>query len=91
MSTFHIFAVATYWLLIVLWTFILAFYLIRLRRQRLKNALFVTLIVVLAIDAFRTLFESLYFGIWYTALAGLFPEHGPIVRKCLRIDRAGIE
>ena len=75
MSTFHIFAVATYWLLIVLWTFILAFYLIRLRRQRLKNALFVTLIVVLAIDAFRTLFESLYFGIWYTALAGLLPEH----------------
>ncbi|MCH9003065.1 MAG: response regulator [Planctomycetes bacterium] len=74
MSTFHIFAVATYWLLIVLWTFILAFYLIRLRRQRLKNALFVTLIVVLAIDAFRTLFESLYFGIWYTALAGLLPE-----------------
>lgn len=73
MSTFHIFAVATYWLLIVLWTFILAFYLIRLRRQRLKNALFVTLIVVLAIDAFRTLFESLYFGIWYTALAGLLP------------------
>ena len=75
MSTFHIFAVATYWLLIVLWTFILTFYLIRLRRQRLKNALFVTLIVVLAIDAFRTLFESLYFGIWYTALAGLLPEH----------------
>ena len=73
MSTFHVFAVSTYWLLIVLWTFIFAFYLIRLRRQRLKNALFVTLIFVLAIDAFRTLFESLYFGVWYTALAGLLP------------------
>ena len=66
MSTSHIFAVAVYWLLIALWTFILSFYLVRLRRQRLKNALFVTLIFVLAIDAFRTLFESLYFG--YTHL-----------------------
>ncbi len=75
MSAFHIFAAATYWLLIVLWAFILTFYLIRLRRQRLKNALFVTLIVVLAIDAFRSLFESLYFGVWYTALAGLLPEY----------------
>ncbi len=74
MSTFHILAAATYWLLIVLWTFIFTFYLIRLRRQRLKNALFVTLIVVLAIDAFRSLFESLYFGVWYTALAGMLPE-----------------
>lgn len=74
MSTFHILTASTYWLLIVLWTFILTFYLIRLRRQLLKNALFVTLIVVLAIDAFRSLFESVYFGIWYTALAGLLPE-----------------
>ncbi|MDM8526825.1 PAS domain S-box protein [Anaerolineales bacterium HSG24] len=28
---------------------------------------------ILALDAFRTLFESIYFGIWYTSLSGLIP------------------
>ena len=37
--------------------------------------LFLTLIIILAIDAFRTLFESIYFGIWYTSLAGLLPKY----------------
>ena len=75
MTTFHVITAATYWLLIAMWTFILVFYIVRVRRQRLHNALFTTLIVVLAIDAFRTLFESVYFGIWYTALAGLLPKN----------------
>jgi PAS domain S-box-containing protein len=30
-------------------------------------------VIILAIDAFRTLFESLYFGLWYTSLSGLIP------------------
>ncbi len=75
MTTFHVIAAATYWLLIVMWTFILVFYIIRIRRQRLNNALFTTLIVILAIDAFRTLFESIYFGAWYSALAGVLPKY----------------
>lgn len=75
MTTFHVITAATYWLLIVMWTFILVFYIVRIRRQRLSNALFMTLIIVLAIDAFRTLFESVYFGVWYTALAGLLPKN----------------
>jgi len=74
-TTFHIVTAATYWLLIAMWTFILVFYISRIQRPRLKNALFTTLIVVLAIDAFRTLFESIYFGVWYTALAELLPQH----------------
>ena len=37
--------------------------------------IFSTLIVILAIDAFRTLFESIYFGFWYTSLAGLIPSN----------------
>ncbi len=74
-TTFHIVTAATYWLLIAMWSFILVFYVARIRRQRLHNALFTTLIVVLAIDAFRTLFESIYFGIWYTALAELLPNY----------------
>ncbi|BHH85339.1 hypothetical protein LA52FAK_36280 [Desulforhopalus sp. 52FAK] len=35
--------------------------------------LFHALVVILAIDAFRTLFESFYFGLWYTSLSGLIP------------------
>ncbi len=73
-TTFHVVTAATYWLLIGMWAFILVFYVARLRRQRLHNALFTTLISVLAIDAFRTLLESVYFGVWYTALAGLLPQ-----------------
>jgi PAS domain S-box-containing protein len=30
--------------------------------------------VILAVDAFRTLFESVYFGAWYTALVGFLPQ-----------------
>ncbi|MDM8541212.1 PAS domain S-box protein [Desulfococcaceae bacterium HSG9] len=43
-------------------------------RSKTKR-LFLTLIIILAIDAFRTLFESIYFGIWYTSLAGLLPKY----------------
>jgi PAS domain S-box-containing protein len=38
------------------------------------NHLFFPLIIILAIDAFRTLFESVYFGFWYTSLAGIIPK-----------------
>ncbi len=73
MDIFRILTPVTYWLLIAMWTFILFFYIRRLRLKRVKSPLFITLIVILAIDAFRTLFESLYFGAWYTSLAGLLP------------------
>ena len=73
MSSFQILTPATYWLLVVMWTYILFFYLKRIRLKRLESRLFITLMVILSIDAFRTLFESLYFGAWYTSLAGLLP------------------
>ncbi|WP_372794682.1 PAS domain S-box protein [Lutibacter sp.] len=31
------------------------------------------LLIILAIDAFRSFFESVYFGFWYTSYAGLIP------------------
>jgi hypothetical protein len=34
----------------------------------------ITLLIILAIDAFRTLFESIYFGAWYTSLVGFIPR-----------------
>jgi len=64
----------TYWILILLWLFILGFYIKRLGKSFIKGRLISVLIMILAIDAFRTLFESLYFGAWYTALAGFLPK-----------------
>ncbi len=64
----------TYWILIILWVFILGFYLKRLRSKDVQGRLISILLIILAIDAFRTLFESFYFGAWYTALAGFLPK-----------------
>ena len=62
----------TYWILIFLWSFILYFYVKKMWDSKTKQ-LFHALVVILAIDAFRTLFESFYFGLWYTSLSGLIP------------------
>jgi len=59
--------------LILLWSYILVFYIQRSRQKRVENRLYFILITVLAIDALRTLFESIYFGAWYTSLSGLLP------------------
>ena len=73
MKIFELMTPVTYWLLIIMWTFILAFYIKRLRSPKLESRLFTTLLIILAIDSFRTLFESLYFGAWYTSRSGLLP------------------
>ena len=82
MSFFKLFTPFSYWILIVLWSFIFVFYLRRIIKQKLKSRLFVTLLIILAIDAFRTLFESIYFGAWYTSLVGFIPKsiHDFLVR-----------
>jgi PAS domain S-box-containing protein len=82
LNIFWLLTPATYWLLIVLWTFILVFYIRRLRKRQLESHLFFTLILILSIDAFRTLFESILFGAWYTSAAGLIPKsiHDFLVR-----------
>jgi len=73
MNIFHLLTAVTYWLLIVMWAYILFFYIRRVYLKRVESRLLITLIVILAIDAFRTLFESFYFGAWYTSLAGFLP------------------
>ena len=75
MNIFTILTPITYWILIVLWLFIVGFYIKRLRSSSLKGQLISVLITILAIDAFGTLFESIYFGAWYTALAGFLPKY----------------
>jgi hypothetical protein len=74
MAFFKLFSPVSYWLLILLWSWIFVFYLRRIRHRKLESRFFTTLLVILAIDAFRTLFESIYFGAWYTSLVGLIPQ-----------------
>ncbi|MBU2647186.1 PAS domain S-box protein [bacterium] len=73
MDIFKLLTPVTYWILIVVWSYILSFYLIRLRSGKIKTGLTVTLLIILSIEAFRTLFESIYFGAWYTSLQGMLP------------------
>lgn len=82
MSVFQVLTPITYWLLIAMWAYILFFLMRRLRFRRVESSLIITLIIVLAIDAFRTLFESIYFGAWYTSLSGFLPigVHNFLVR-----------
>jgi len=75
MDIFRLLTPISYWFLIVVWSIILVFYISRLLPERRKNKLFITLIIILSIDAFRTLFESIYFGAWYTSVVGLIPEN----------------
>ncbi|MFH2132056.1 MAG: PAS domain S-box protein [bacterium] len=74
MDIFKLLTPVTYWILIVVWAYILSFYLVRLRSGRIKTGLTVTLLIILSIEAFRTLFESIYFGAWYTSLQGMLPS-----------------
>lgn len=64
-----------YWLLILTWSAILVFYLREYRKLRPLNPLIATLIVVIFIDGARTLIESGFFGVWYTARVGWLPYY----------------
>ena len=73
LTFFNLLTPVTYWVLIAMWSFILYFYLRRVRADWHQNSLMLILFIILTIDAFRTLFESFYFGAWYTARAGFLP------------------
>ena len=65
---------ATYGIGVLLWAVVLGVLLARLRRPPDVNRLFFVLVVVLAIDAFRTLFENAYFGAYWNAVYGILPS-----------------
>tara|TARA_R110000824_G_scaffold309512_1_gene496880 strand:- start:374 stop:1912 length:1539 start_codon:yes stop_codon:yes gene_type:complete len=67
------FAPISYWVVTVLWLVILILYVVRLRQSKLVGAGIAVLLVILAIDAFRTLFESVYFGLYFNSRYGLLP------------------
>ncbi len=82
MLFFKYFTPITYWLLFLMWSFIFLFYVNRLISKKANDKLILTLLTILSIDAFRTLFESAYFGAWYTSLVGFLPKtvHAYLVR-----------
>jgi len=73
MISFTLVTPVTYWVLIGLWGYILYFFF-RQRQDigRAGHAISI-LLSVLAVDAFRSLFESVYFGAWQSARAGFLP------------------
>jgi len=71
---FELIVPLSYVILGVLWTVILALYLIKLRPLKTAGGGVAVLLMILAIDAFRTLFESAYFGLYFNSLFGLLPD-----------------
>lgn len=71
--SFELVTSINYWLLFVIWSVILVLYLSNLRRLRAYGQAVSVLLVILALDAFRTLFESAYFGSYFTSLFGYLP------------------
>jgi two-component system, cell cycle sensor histidine kinase and response regulator CckA len=62
----------SYWILVALWASILWLYL-RARRQSASNSAVAVLLLILSIDALRTLIESAYFGLYFNSQFGLLP------------------
>ncbi|HET8806837.1 MAG TPA: PAS domain S-box protein, partial [Methylophaga sp.] len=59
-----------YWLLASFWLVILFLYLLNLRKHHTFGGAVSVLLIILAIDAFRTVFESVYFGSYFTSFYG---------------------
>lgn len=73
MDIFKIVTPFIYWTLILIWFYIFVFYLRKFLSQKDSDKFLKLLLIILAIDAFRTLFESLYFGAWFTSLSEILP------------------
>jgi PAS domain S-box-containing protein len=70
---FELITPLSYWVLAVLWLVILGLYLVKLRHLKATDGAIAVLLTILALDAFRTLFESAYFGLYFNAQFGLLP------------------
>jgi len=74
-NQFELLTPVIYWLLIILWSIILVLYFRVIRDWEHTSAAMKVLLWVLVIDSIRTLFESIYFGGWYSAKMGLLPHY----------------
>ena len=77
----------SYWILVLLWLAILWVYLSKFRQLKALGGAVAVLLVILSIDAFRTLFESIYFGLYFNSLFGLLPKtiHDALAEPALLI------
>jgi diguanylate cyclase (GGDEF)-like protein/PAS domain S-box-containing protein len=71
---FELITPLSYWILTALWLVILVLYIAKLRHSKAAEKTVTVLLVILAIDAFRTVFESAYFGLYFNSLFGLLPK-----------------
>ena len=63
----------SYWVPTILWLVILGIFIVRLRHPNPSDTAIAILLTILALDAFRTLFESAYFGLDSSVQSGLPP------------------
>lgn len=71
---FEVLTLATYGTLFVLWSTILILYLYNVRKVRALSLAVSVLLSILAIDAFRTTFESAYFGLYFSSVYDYLPR-----------------
>jgi diguanylate cyclase (GGDEF)-like protein/PAS domain S-box-containing protein len=71
---FELLTSVSYWVLTVLWMVVLALYLVSRKQARSVDRTVTVLLTILSIDAFRTLFESVYFGVYFNSLYGFIPR-----------------
>ncbi|MGL1891678.1 MAG: PAS domain S-box protein [Spirochaetaceae bacterium] len=57
--------------MITSWSIIFILYIKRIIKKTISDRLVFILVIILSLDAFRSLFESSYFGIWFTSLSGI--------------------
>jgi diguanylate cyclase (GGDEF)-like protein/PAS domain S-box-containing protein len=75
---FELITSISYWVLTLLWLVIASIYLIKIRQLKSVNGVvgstITVLLVILTIDATRTIIESVYFGLYFNSLFGLMPK-----------------
>lgn len=67
------FAPISYWVVTVLWLVILILYAVKLRQSKLAGGGIAVLLIILSIDAFRTVLENVYFGAYHNSRLGILP------------------
>ncbi len=65
---FEVLSVTTYCILFMLWSGILYLYISNIRSASVRHSSVGILLAILALDAFRTSFESAYFGLYFGSL-----------------------
>jgi len=78
MTIFEFITPISYWILAVLWLVILSIYLVKLNQlktlDKAVGATIAVLLIILTMNAFRTLIDSVYFGSYFNSLFGLTPQ-----------------